>query len=376
MRFLMIFGLVIILISCQNRQKTLGEIEVPLEHEKILTSTIFEKPSILRLKFNDRIYPSKIDQINFLDNHIYVLDKNFGIIFKFSKEGDLLTTLEKRGEGPEEYQYLHRFRVDTENKTIEVYDKVGQKIIIYDSNFKFKESIKIGLFFENFEKISDKKYLIYLAQENIFNGKNVSNNLIIWDNGEITFSDILQRPTDIKFQDNSIYFNRMSKSIYFTQAFNDTIYKFDVNVNRIVEKSIVNFPNKLFGSFSSIDEIDRVFNDKTYSTNIDYLVLNDKVISFNYIKSDNGALSFMRYFYFPHSNFVFQGTSLYNDFDGIFLFRHIYFRDNIFTYVVSPESLSNLDLEKVSEDLRGSIDESISFEDQFLLLSFKIKDNL
>ena len=84
----------------------------------------------------------------------------------------------------------------------------------------------------------------------------------------------------------------------------------------------------------------------------------------------------MRYFYFPQSNLIFQGASLYDDFNNIFLFRHIYFNNNTFTYAVTPESLSNLDLEKVSEDLRSSIDESIPFENQFLLLSFKIKGNL
>lgn len=372
----MIFGLLIILISCQNQQKTLGEIEVPLENEKILTSSIFEKPSILRLKFNGQIYPSKIDQIDFLDDNIFILDKNFGIIFKFSKEGVLLKTLEERGEGPEEYQYLHKFRIDPENKTIEVYDKVGQKIIIYDSNFEFQESIKIGLFFENFEKITDNKYLIFLAQENTFQGENVTKNLVVWDHGQITFSDILQRPFDVKFQENSIYYNRMNESIYLTQAFNDTIYKFDTNTNSITEKNTVNFPDKLIGSFTSIDEIDRVYSGKTYSTNIDYLVMNEKVKSFIYIKSNNEELSFMRYFYFPQSNLIFQGASLYDDFNNIFLFRHIYFNNNTFTYAVTPESLSNLDLEKVSEDLRSSIDESIPFENQFLLLSFKIKGNL
>lgn len=376
MRIKLLLGLIVILFSCQNQSKSPGVLSIPLDQEKILASSLFDEVSYLRLKSNGRIFPSKIDQIEFLEDDIYVLDKALGVIFRFSEKGEIISTLEKQGVGPEEYQYLHRFRIDPDNQTVEVYDKVGQKLNIYDVDFNFIESFKLGLFFENFEKIGDEKYLIYLAQENYFNGAEVKNNLVIWDKGQISYSSIRQKPTDSKYQDNSIYQKEGSKHIYFTQSFNDTIYNYDLDANRITEKIWVDFPEKLIGSFTSIDEIDANYSDRSYSTNIDYLVFNERIMSFNYIKTKGVKMSFMRYYHFPKSGKTFLGSVLYNDYDNFNLFRHTTFKDDMFINVLTPEFLSVIDIEKTSNQFQETIDVSIPFEDQFILVFLKVKEDL
>lgn len=349
---------------------------MPPETEMLFVTDIFDSIRYLRLTSNKNIFPTKVDQLEFLKDDIFILDKSLGMIFKFSNNGSLISVLNKIGQGPEEYQYLHRFIVDEKNKVIEIYDKIGQKIIQYDEDFNFLNSFKVNLFFENFVKIGDKKYLFYLAQENIFHSDLLNYNLVIWEDDSLSFSSILQKPTDSKFQNKAIYFDQNSDLVFLTQAFNDTIYSYNLEKNDIVNKISVDFSEKFIGEFNSLDEVDEFYFDGSYSTNIDYLYFNEKVISFNYIKNVNNKNFSMRYYYFPNSHKSFNSNRLYNDIDNFNLFRHYQFRKGEFVNIITPEFISMIDLEKTSKEFQNTVDTLTPFEDQIILIFLKLKDEL
>ncbi|SEF55842.1 6-bladed beta-propeller [Algoriphagus boritolerans] len=365
--------------SCDKNEDELSTftpevLHVPLGSEKLKVSTIFESVEYLRLRGNGTLYPSRVDQLEFIDDEIFIMDKSMGAIFKFSSDGNLLGFLSKSGEGPEEYQYLHRFIVDQKNQRIELYDKVGQKIITYDRDLNFIESFRIGLFFENFVKINNRKYLIYTAQDNVLNSENLTDNLLIWNNGQIEFSAILRRGTDSKSQTRGISFLDSNKEILFIQSYNDTIYKYSVEDNLLTNKILVQFQFPLTKQLMSVDEIHEYSSESSFSTAIDNLLISEDVISFNYVHFENNKMLSMCYYFFPELNKYISSKSLYNDFDNFNLFKHSNLKGSIFFNVIDPDYLSLIDIENTSVNFKNAIDLNLPFEDQMILLLLKMKD--
>ena len=373
------FWIFLFLISCQKNENGISTINpevltVPLGNEKLNASLLFERIDYLRLKGNGILYPSKVDQLEYIDDEILIMDKSLGAIFKFSNNGDLIGILNRPGQGPEEYQYLHRCIVDKKNERIEVYDKVGQKILVFDQGLNFVESFKIGLYFENFVKTDSKEYLVYTAQDNLFNSENLTNNLLLWKNGQIEFSAISRKGTDSKFQVRGMFPNYVKNEVIFVQSFSDTIYNYSVKEKLINRKIVVNFQYPLTEKFSSLDEIDTYSLENSFSSSIDNLLISKDVLSFNYIHFENSRMSTMSYYFFPEKNKYVSSKALYNDFDNFNLFKHSNLKEDVFINVIEPEYLSLIDIEKTSKEFQNSLDLNIPFEDQFILLFLKLKN--
>lgn len=379
MRSLIFLGFLLGLLSCNKERIETDSINpkvlhVPLGKEKLNASKIFEEITYLRLKGNGDLYPSKADQVEILNHEIYIMDKSLSSIFRFSSTGDLLGILSKQGEGPDEYQYLHRFLIDHEKKTIEVYDKVGQKILVYDKDFKFIESFKIGLFFENFTKIGDKKYLVYTAQENVYNDKLLENNLLIWNDGVIEYAAIPGKGTDSRFQYKGISKSPNKDKIYVTQSFNDTIYSYSIKGNIIDNKIFINFDNPLIGTYNDVDEIKEKNSQSSYSSNLDYIISSDKILSFNYYHREIGILYMMNYYYFVEQQKSLSSKGLINDFDNFNIFEHLLIKGDTLINVIEPDYLSMINIENTSQAFQNAIDLNLPFEDQMIVLFLKLKD--
>jgi hypothetical protein len=376
-RFLLLFVFLLAGTYSCNQKEFISKPEVlhvPLGKGKLNASTIFESIDYLRLKGDGALYPSKVDQLEFINDEIFILDKSLGVIFKFSSDGNLLGTLDKAGEGPEEYQYLHRFTVDKSNQRIEVYDKVGQKIIVYDSDFKFISSFRIGLFFENLIKIGDKKYLVYLAQENVYDSEVLNNNLIVWNDGIIEYSAIPRNETDSRFQYRGISLAPDGTTVFLTQSFNDTIYNYSITEGVISDKIFVKFDNPIVGNYSTPDEIYEEYAQGSYSSNLDNLIVSDKVLSFNYFHKEKDKTFMMNYYFFAEKEKFLSSKGLYNDFDNFNIYEHLSIKDNVMINVVEPDYLSLIDIENASLDFQNSINKNLPLEDQMIVLFLKLKD--
>lgn len=364
------------IFSC-NQQEFVSQPEVlivPLVKEKLNASAIFENIDYLRLQGNGTLFPSKVDQLELINNEILIMDKTLGVIFKFSNDGHLISTLNKPGEGPEEYQYLHRFIFDQKNQRIEVYDKVGQKVIIYDIDFNYIDSFRIGLFFENLLKIGDNKYLVYLAQENVYNSESLQDNLVVWNDGVIEYSAIPRNETDRRFQYRGISLLPNKNDIYVTQSFNDTIYNYSISDGLIKDKILVKFDNPIIGKYKTPDEIYEEYAQSSYSSNLDYMFISDKVLSFNYFYRERGKTFMMNYYYFAEIKKFLSSKGLFNDFDNFNIYEHLSLKDDVMINVIEPDYLSLIDIENASEDFQNSIDKNIPLEDQMILLFLKLKD--
>lgn len=284
----------------------------------------------------------------------------------------MIAFLDRKGEGPGEYIYLHRFLIDSDAQTLELYDKGKQEILVFDLNFNFLESFKINLFLENFVKLSNRKYLCYLAQENFFMDESVLNNLVVWDKGKLTFSDIPQLGTDSRFQFKGLAKDPSDGMVHVTQSFNDTIYKYSPKSNSIVGKQKVVFPDPIEGIYSSIDEVNQAYMDIPYSSNIDYLHVSPDLVSFNYYHRDKGRLKLHSFYHFTNTNTIINSKKLINDNDNFNLFEHMGFENGYLVNVILPDYLAVIDIKNTSKDFQNTVNGK-SLEDQIIILFLKPK---
>lgn len=67
----------------------------------------------------------------------YLVDHKTNTIFRIDKKGKIISSFSKKGQGPGEYVSLTYVHVDSENRTVCVYDQRRNHYIIYDLNGNF-----------------------------------------------------------------------------------------------------------------------------------------------------------------------------------------------------------------------------------------------
>lgn len=384
-RGLLVSQLIALCFACNSQEDTFASLEltVPLGTEKANVSEYFEEIEYLRLVGKDgQLYPAKIDQIEFLGDDILILDKSLNVIFMFDQSGNLTRVLDRKGEGPEEYLYLHRFLVDNISETIEVYDKVGQKILSFDRNFNFVSSVRVNLFFQDFLKLNTSTYVFYLAQENQYNDSVFKENFVVWEKGRMKFAAIEQLPTDRLSLRRGLASDVQSGKIFASQAFNDTLYVFDASKSGELSKILLDFGDaglQISGGDRqrlSLDDLRQLNSGKSYVYRVDDLFVNDLFTSFSFSYYDNGVSHANLHFYFPQSSKGFTVNRIYNDIDAFNLFQIRQVKDEHLVFDLNPEYLAMIDYEKTSEKFRNTIDFSRSLEDQMVLVFLKFKSSI
>jgi len=372
-------------IACNDREVVNApmELQVPLGIGKANVSEYFEEIEYLRLVGKDgQLYPTRVDQIEFLGDDVLILDKSLNVIFMFDQNGNLTRVLDRKGGGPEEYLYLHRFLVDNISGIIEVYDKVGQKILTFDRNFNFISSVRVNLFFQDFLKLNNGTYVFYLAQENQYNDSIVKKNLVLWGKGGVKFTAIEQLPTDRFSLRRGLAFDVQAGKIFASQAFNDTLYVLDAGKGDELSKILLDFgPAGLEVASSdrqrlSLDDLRRLNSGKSYVYGVDDLFVNDLFTSFSFSYYDNGVSHANQHFYFPQSSKAFTVNRIYNDIDAFNLFEIRQVKGEYLVFDLNPEYLTMIDYEKTSEKFRNTIDFSRSLEDQMVLVFLKFKSSI
>ncbi len=196
------------------------------------------------------------DKINIIDDIIYIMDKSITYsIFAFDLDGKFLWKIAALGEGPEEYIELRDFTVSKDSETLDLLDYGGRKIMKFDKKTgELKEKVKFdrSVVFVAFEKIGDL-YLFIHGNEcgslnECYNFTFLNKNL-----------DVIKKNNPInKFLKSYDYsgfnhFSRNENNIFFTEIFNDTIYKVNINEKKLSAAYIIDFgknkvPNDLLYS--------------------------------------------------------------------------------------------------------------------------------
>ena len=169
------------LISCKRstKEKVGRKIEIiPTNSKQVKLSQIFSSADVLNLNLNDIVY-SKPKKMIIKDDHFFMLSRSTIIVC--NTNGDLILHIARRGNGPGEYIGITDFHVE-DNGDIIINDREGRKMIRYNSQGEYINTINHNLLSYNFIKLNDK---IYLNSGNLINAES-KYRINVWDEVENT----------------------------------------------------------------------------------------------------------------------------------------------------------------------------------------------
>ncbi len=148
------------------------DIEGSLNNTKIVEcSDHFKRVEYVPLETNSQSLIGSIRKIEIMDNTIFVMD-NSGSIVTFNRDGKFINRLNRKGNGPQEYNNISDFYVDGVDKSLVILDNSGD-IVKYDWNNNFLSRYKTYskstqfLSYDRFFRITDSSAIISAIQFNI-----------------------------------------------------------------------------------------------------------------------------------------------------------------------------------------------------------------
>ncbi|WP_303207092.1 6-bladed beta-propeller [Bacteroides oleiciplenus] len=176
--YLVITGILLLVYSC-NFSKTkdnkvifsssIVDFDLRNNEETILMSDFIDSVKMIWLKLPNDETIGRATRVCFDSSHIFILDRLQQKVFHFDINGTLLDELDKRGNGPGEYQSV--YSCIARDNILYVFDKMDQKILLYDYSFKFIRAIHCEIWVENLFLLPDGSFLCFTPQY-IYNAPN------------------------------------------------------------------------------------------------------------------------------------------------------------------------------------------------------------
>lgn len=270
-----------------NYNKNSQIVKIKLDPKKSKDLIDFNKYFKLEkiINLDNKAVVGTIDKIQFTNNKIIIFDrKNTEQLYCYDLYGNLIWEFKNKGGGPNEYVRLKDFDIDTKQKTVDIWDSRGLKVLKIDiETGNLKGTEKVHTFGQEMVTYKNIKYFYNIGGGfsdslcfkliGVNNQNQVVSRLLPYEKIDFTKNSYSIRSLNSSFNKNSLMFS---------EILNDTIYElkndelkasylvdfsnYGVNVKEIKnDKFIENSPilkNKII-NFS--DKI--VFND-------DYLIFN------------------------------------------------------------------------------------------------------
>ena len=146
MKRLLIIVLITAFASCThgNKSKKINVIDIASnvgKTEIVSLSEIAESVYIIPLETNSNsLLGSPYNYLSF-ENGVIFIKQNINELKKFDQNGNFLYTFNRHGRGPEEYEHLSSFKIDSKSNNILVSTHSG--LIEYDQNANFIKKINV-----------------------------------------------------------------------------------------------------------------------------------------------------------------------------------------------------------------------------------------
>lgn len=173
-----------LLISCDNNKRQqsvlLGQFTTAKEMHPEWETLFTEKYSVTPLETKADCLIGQIDKIKKMNRHYYILSSNGQSIFHFNEQGKFVSSLNKMGQGPEEYHHIEDFDVYEIDGQMEVWVSDNTSLKVYDaSDFTFKYKIAYPFIIHKFRRLESSHILLITGQnENILTLTDKDGNII------------------------------------------------------------------------------------------------------------------------------------------------------------------------------------------------------
>jgi len=183
----LIFSLIIIFFftSCKNKKDEVKDILTIYVDNSVKSKVAYDiskdvNPDfdIVALETKEDCLIGTVDKMIFENDKYYILSKLTNSVLTFSSTGKHISTLNKQGQGPDEYVQINNFAIEGEN--IWICDKHSYKILCFDKehNVVDRISLKESRFWV--EEIEYSNGYLYLINNWIGNNK-INYNIGIYD---------------------------------------------------------------------------------------------------------------------------------------------------------------------------------------------------
>lgn len=130
--YLVMISLASILIACENRSEEWDVVDFGNDCTVGLQEHL--ECRFIPLETKDSVLLKDLYRVCWVDDRIFVFDRSDEInaLFVFSDQGNFITRVGLRGQGPEEYLYLTHFFVDEKERILTLVDFGGTALLRYD----------------------------------------------------------------------------------------------------------------------------------------------------------------------------------------------------------------------------------------------------
>jgi hypothetical protein len=292
------FAIIIMIVfwSCGNRttnkETSIEVINVnPHEVKEYVNLSEFADSIIcIKLQPTPGDVMGKVLQIIVKKKYIYVWDLSQMMVFVFDKTGKFVTKLNKRGEGPDEYQQLGNLLIDDNEEYIEFIDWMKSAIFKYvNISFDLVEISPMSrIVYNTCRKSNGFYYLATYPMDNVINGKKINAGLVVLDdknNIKTLFGKNIETNNQYFTVNVESFTQNDQNELFVSVMYDNTFYRLEAGETYpvfTVDFGKYGIDNKVVGSLSTTEQL-------AYINEIDGLasfpilnINNSNVMSFSY----------------------------------------------------------------------------------------------
>jgi hypothetical protein len=277
--------------ACQNQTHiTQGITEIKVNPGLLKDLQLHEAISIRKsvpLETNDSCLIGEIMNIKYIDSCFYI-NSRFTDLYRFNSDGLFLNSVGRQGRGPDEFQFLLDFDIDTKNNKVEIFCYNEELVKTFSINGSFYSSRKIGVRNGRISRISNGQHFVYIRNSNYL-GDDIKNQYVLFLQEDLKYPEKLLPiiPLFNRYLDPSgrlDNFWQNYEKTFFHYGYNDTIYQF--TESRIEHKYHVDFGNKIsineLGKVKDRNDAINIINDPLYSSIGKHVLITDNYVYFDY----------------------------------------------------------------------------------------------
>ncbi|WP_297337906.1 6-bladed beta-propeller [Algoriphagus sp.] len=301
----LIFIPVIFLVFCkptvQKEDITFTTVSqnLPSADDVIDFDDFFEISEIIPLETNDSSIVDFIHKV-LIDEYLFI--KGGGALYKFGRNGEFISKVEKGNDGPNDFINLTDVILLPDQNRIWVYDSNQRNLLQFDYDFNFEISFKLGFPLFGIEKSDDRLlgtpgYMLSIDKPNAlinFFGENLATGYSL-ENSFLPFEIEKSKYLHINRDD---YFSLKSQNEFnFVNSFNDTIYSInsygvptieyyiDFQDKKVLKEDLIN------KGYSTIVDVFSYINSTDKSFNVGNVFQSNSFLTFRFFNSGKPYLS-------------------------------------------------------------------------------------
>ncbi|MDR1896345.1 MAG: 6-bladed beta-propeller [Prevotellaceae bacterium] len=284
--------------------------------DKINSSAVFSSVKCVPLETNADLLIDNIIKIVHRNHFIYVADRF--ALYKFDEDGMLQGKIKRNGSGPEEYNGISDFEIETE-QTAWILSRTDKTLYKYTWDGELKKNIKLNYWATKMYYISPEKVCVYIGNEMDENNRHQLKTI------DLNINDVINNHLEIDSKKAKFLHihsaNHFSKvlnrenEMYFFNTFDDMIYKW--SNDNLMSVFTININHK---------NIPPSFYDQDYS---------DVSVFFQSLFKGNYA----------------YGTDLFIEYEKDYLYAYIYAGERHFTLISKETNEAAHDFKVINEDV-------------------------